>query len=110
MRLFAMLACLLAGIVHASPRLVVPADLGAPSPTGLRLEGLEPGARVEIVTERSGSDGRTKYVGDATLTADAAGLVDTSVAAASDGTYAGVEPLGLFWSAKSLPAESISLA
>lgn len=106
MRLVLILSCLLAGTAQAEPRLIVPADLTAPAPAPIVLEGAAPGATVTITTERPSSDGTKTYLAIARFVADADGRVDTAKAAPSDGTYSGVEPLGLFWAAKATPQKS----
>ena len=106
MRLSLILSCLLAGSAQAAPRLVVPADLTAPAPVPLVLEGAAPGTTVTITTERPSRDGTKTYSASATFVADAEGKVDTAKAAPHDGSYSGVEPLGLFWAAKATPQKS----
>ena len=106
MRLVLVLSCLLAGAAQAAPRLIVPADLTAPAPQPVVLEGAAPGAAVTITTERPSRDGTKTYLASATFAADAKGRVDTGKAAPHDGSYSGVEPLGLFWAAKATPRKS----
>jgi len=106
MRFALILSCLLAGTAQAEPRLIVPADLTAPAPAPIVLEGAAPGATVTITTERPSSDGTKTYFASASFVADAAGRVDTAKAAPSNGAYSGVEPLGLFWAAKATPRKS----
>lgn len=106
MRLAMILSCLLTGTAYAEPRLIVPADLTAPAPAPLVLEGAAPGATVTITTERPSRDGTKTYVASASFVADTEGRVDTGKAAPRDGTYNEVEPLGLFWAAKATPRKS----
>ncbi|QYE33073.1 acyl-CoA thioesterase/BAAT N-terminal domain-containing protein (plasmid) [Polymorphobacter sp. PAMC 29334] len=104
MRFVLILSCLFAGAAHAAPRLIVPADLSVPAPSPVIVYDATPGVAVTITTERLNRDGTKAYVGRAEFIADRMGRVDTGTAAARSGTYTGVDPLGLFWSAAETPS------
>ncbi|NUZ06044.1 acyl-CoA thioester hydrolase/BAAT C-terminal domain-containing protein [Piscinibacter koreensis] len=67
----------------------------------LRVEGLEPGARVRLRLASAGAPG-TMWMAEATFVADA-GDVDLTRDAPLEGSYAGVDPMGLFWSRAAVP-------
>jgi len=48
----------------------------------------------------------TRYRAEATFISDDRGMVDVSTQAPVDGTYDGLSPMGLFWSAERLPGEA----
>lgn len=96
--LFALTLILPAGD-HAAPvKLTVPPDLSAPRPAPIRVTGLPPSATVTLTTvQQRDRDGR--FEAAVTFRATKAGTVDTARRAPITGSYAGVEPLGAFWSA-----------
>lgn len=100
MRPVLLLACLFATAAPAAPRLSVPAGLSAPTPAPIVVDGVAPGATVTVTTERRARGGSETFVGEATFIADAAGRVDTATLSPRGGSYAGVDPLGPFWSAR----------
>jgi dienelactone hydrolase len=81
----------------------VPPAAMTDTPLAVRLRGLEPGARIVI---RLG--GRNRLGGDweaaAEFIADAEGAVDLATMAPVAGSYAGVDPMGLFWSRRRVQA------
>ena len=94
------LACIAACISTAAtsaPHLTGPADLTEPRPAPVRVSALPANTDVTIVTTRR--DGDQTFVASADFRSDARGRVDTGVSAPRAGSYQGVEPLALFWSA-----------
>ena len=84
-------------------QLLLPTDLSAPVVSPILVQGVAPGARVTVtvVQHLEGADVNTAQ---ATFTADRRGQVDTAAVGPVAGTYAGREPLGLFWSGTTRPA------
>jgi dienelactone hydrolase len=74
-------------------RAVAPAD----QTVHLTVTGLEPHAKVSIGAEANDGDGR-KWHADATFMADDQGTIDLDRAQPSDGSYQGIDGMGLFWS------------
>ena len=67
------------------------------TPVAICVRGLEPGSLVTLeATTADKFD--AEYRGWATFRADARGEVDPDAQAPSEGTWDGVEPMGLFWS------------
>jgi dienelactone hydrolase len=67
-------------------------------PVGVVIIGRPPAARVSVRAEMD-LDG-VSYQSTGVFVADPAGTVDTTVAPSVDGTYTGVDPFGLWWSAQ----------
>jgi len=68
------------------------------SPDGVLLTGVPPGARVTIEASLELCGREWTCAGE--YVADRDGEVDTAQAASSGGSYGGVDPFGLFWSAE----------
>ena len=98
------LSCSIAPSALAAARVTGPDDLSAPHPTPIRVQGADPLTIVEITTERRDADATAMLVAHATFRTDAHGDLDVSRARPIEGTYQGIEPLGLFWSAASRDA------
>ncbi|HEX5120853.1 MAG TPA: acyl-CoA thioesterase/BAAT N-terminal domain-containing protein [Pseudonocardiaceae bacterium] len=80
------------------PRFVVDASTSlADQSVRVRVTGLLSGQQITIVSRARDHAGRA-WQGHATFHADTAGIVDLGVAAPTDGTYRGVDPMGLLWS------------
>lgn len=75
-------------------------------PFVVRIEGVEPRARVRVQAELKDDDGRM-WTAVAEYLADAAGAVDTSSTASQGGTYEGVVPGGLSCSALPVPGNEL---
>jgi dienelactone hydrolase len=67
------------------------------SPWSIRLRGLPPASRVEVMATLTGW-GHAPWRSWAAFETDAAGEVDLATAPALGGTYRGNSPMGLFWS------------
>ena len=94
----------------AAPTLTAPADISVPSPDPILVSGLAPDQPVDLESRRVANDGSI-VTASATFRADKDGVVDTSSQAPLGGSYRGIEPLGLFWSAtKPLAAPTSSPA
>ncbi len=67
--------------------------------TGLsiRVTGVDPGERIEVAAEAD-DHAKTAWRSRATFVADAQGTVDLGAVAPIEGTYSGVDGMGLFWS------------
>jgi dienelactone hydrolase len=98
--LFALSAvAMLASSVTAQPVMTAPLDLTQPDIEPIRLSGLQPQQIIVIETIRR-SDWRPEaLVARAEFKADASGRIDAGAQAPISGTYSGIDPLGLFWSA-----------
>jgi dienelactone hydrolase len=83
--------------VSAAPRLTGPADLADPRPAPVRISGLVADTEVTVTTTRRERD--ETFEASATFRSDARGRLDTAVTAPLFGSYRGVDPLALFWSA-----------
>jgi dienelactone hydrolase len=92
-----------AAMAQAQPILIAPTDLTVPSPTSIHIEKLDPGASVTVETLRRSEDGKETFVASGQFTANQRGRIDLSRAAPDSGSYRGVDPLGIFWSAKVRP-------
>jgi len=80
-----------------APQLIIaPTSALLDDPVAIRLAGLAPGQAVEL-RARTELGGRLRDA-VATFRADAAGSVNPATQAPEGGTYAGVDPTGLFWS------------
>ena len=66
-------------------------------PVEIVVTGCEAG-QVVVLRAVSFDDDGLRWESRATFVADAEGRVDSGVLAPTSGTYAGVEPMGLFWS------------
>lgn len=104
MRPLLLALALIAPSASAAPTLVVPRDLSVPAPVAVRLAGLSPGATVVVRATRRTRDGTLSYAAHARYVADRRGRIDARTAVARDGTYAGADGLGLFWSGVARPA------
>ncbi|WP_341717113.1 acyl-CoA thioesterase/bile acid-CoA:amino acid N-acyltransferase family protein [Micromonospora sp. FIMYZ51] len=76
---------------------VTPASALADEPLRIRVGGLAAGERVVVSAEADDRSGRL-WRSRGTFVADANGVVDVSQDAPIDGSYAGVDPMGPFWS------------
>ena len=97
--LIACLACSALSVANAAPHVTGPDDLTNPHAAPIRLAGSAPRSIVEITTERRDLDATKTLVARATFRTDARGEVDVNRTRPINGTYQGIEPLGLFWSA-----------
>lgn len=68
-------------------------------PVHIRVTGLSAGAKVIIESTAQDEAGK-EWEGYGSFTADARGVVDLDRTAPADGTYDGVDGMGLFWSMK----------
>jgi dienelactone hydrolase len=73
------------------------ADVLADEPVAVTVDGLVPGQEVALWARRGDDLGRT-WLAYALFTADGDGRVDVGTATPVAGTYAGADPMGLFWS------------
>ena len=81
-----------------------PARLG--EPVVVRLTGLEPGARIDVVAERPQTFGWNRlYRSRASFVADARGTVDLATDAPVDGSWSRADANGLFWSMRNTDEE-----
>ena len=95
----ACLACVMHAPANAAPRLTGPGDLTDPHPAPIRVTDAAPRSIIEITTERRDADATKTLVAHASFRTSANGDLDVSRAKPIAGTYEGIEPLGLFWSA-----------
>jgi Acyl-CoA thioester hydrolase/BAAT N-terminal region len=79
------------------PYITVPDQLLVDEPGGATISGCEPGQAV-TVTATSQISGFV-HEATATFTADGTGTVDTARQPATVGSYTGIDPFGLWWSA-----------
>lgn len=94
----------------AAPILSVPADISVPTPDPIIVSGLASDQQVDLESRRVTADGSI-VTASATFQADKQGMVNTAIQAPLGGSYGGVDPLGLFWSAtKPLEASKIQPA
>lgn len=110
------LGLLWSGAAGAELRLSI-APVGAlrGEPLSLRVEGVAPGARVQLsVEEDAGGRRPGRFRSHAVFVADDAGVVDTARDPATEGSYTGTDEAGLFWSmartdaaVQPLPAETL---
>ncbi len=77
---------------------VTPNPARADQPVTIRLTGLAPGQRTFLNAQFVDVTG-AQWEADATFRADARGVVDPAIQAPLAGTYSGVRPMGLLWSA-----------
>ena len=95
--LFATLA-LSTGSALAAVRIAIdPASAPADSVARIRVSGLTPRARIAVRASAVDADGAT-WRSSAEFDADKDGVVDVARRAPVAGSYAGVDPMGLFWS------------
>jgi dienelactone hydrolase len=78
---------------------VTPTPLGGDVPASIRLSGLAPGDEVTIHAELGDKSGNP-WMSEATFLADRGGRVDLTRQAPQRGSYDGVDPMGLLWSAQ----------
>src|SRR5262245_849502 len=76
---------------------VEPASAQLDEPVAVRLSDLPPGQRVTLRAATTDPFDQT-WRSAAVFRADASGAVDAAAQAPESGSYAGVEPMGLFWS------------
>jgi len=92
------------------PRLDVSAASAlADAPVRIAVRGLAPGERVEVEAGAVDYAG-TPWRAEAHFDADTFGAVDLSTRAPVDGTYQGVDPMGLFWSMNPLTGDAQTAA
>ena len=77
---------------------VRPDDALIDEPVAISVSGVAPGSRVTIALR--GWGGEPQWSSSATFAADANGVVDLTRMAPERGDYQGVDPMGLFWSAR----------
>lgn len=88
---------------EARPRIEVDRpDALADAPVRIRLSGFPADRPVRVEATMHALDGST-WRSYADFQAGADGMVDVSTAAPASGSYAGVSPMGLFWSMERLP-------
>jgi dienelactone hydrolase len=90
----------------ASPELKLPVDINAPSPAAIRIGGLAPEATVIVVSDRRDTEGKIDYRATATFRSDKDGVIDLGRDPALEGDYRGVDPMGIFWTARATNAGS----
>jgi len=78
---------------------VTPATAPLDEPVVVRVSGLRPDQDVVVRSSTPDADGR-EWNAEASFRADVRGLVDLSTQAAANGSYTGVDAMGLFWSAR----------
>ncbi|MFF5217642.1 acyl-CoA thioesterase/bile acid-CoA:amino acid N-acyltransferase family protein [Micromonospora sp. NPDC000442] len=91
-----------------APRLrldVAPAVALVDQPVRVRVSGLAARERVVVAAAAQDHSGR-RWRAEATFVADADGVVDVSQDAPVDGSYSGVDPMGLFWSMDPLDGDA----
>ena len=93
---FALIAAAAAPIAPLT--ITAPTNLAAPDPGSVRVAGLTPGERTTLIASRRA--GLNTATATATFIADSNGQIDTARQAPVTGSYAGVDPLGLYWSAR----------
>jgi dienelactone hydrolase len=80
------------------PRLeITPEHALMDEPVRIRVLGCSPHQRVTLTAQMT-DDGGRQWISRATFEADAEGTVDLAGHAPLDGSYAGCDPMGLFWS------------
>ncbi|GIJ78540.1 BAAT / Acyl-CoA thioester hydrolase C terminal [Micromonospora phaseoli] len=84
---------------------VTPAAALADEPVRVRVGGLAAGERVVVSAEAEDHTGQSWHA-SATFVADATGTVDVSQDAPVEGSYSGVDPMGLFWSMEPLAGDA----
>ncbi|MBQ1025371.1 acyl-CoA thioesterase/bile acid-CoA:amino acid N-acyltransferase family protein [Micromonospora sp. C95] len=84
---------------------VTPAVALADQPLRVGVTGLAARERAVIAAEAEDHAGR-RWRAEATFVADANGVVDVSQDAPVDGSYSGVDPMGLFWSMDPLDGDA----
>lgn len=100
------LACLAALAIPAAAQTIhAPSRIVAGDAVPVRVDGLPPGAIVDLVAER-GTTRRLRST--ARYRADRSGVVDLSRDAPLAGDYSGRDPAGLFWSMRPAPAASVA--
>ncbi len=86
------------------PRIEVPDQALVDEPAGVVISGCAPGQAVTVTA--SARVDRSVHEATAIFTADHTGTVDTARRASTGGSYTGIDPFGLWWSATpSSPAE-----
>lgn len=99
---------LVASAASGQPALTVePAECLVFDPLTVRVEGAPHGAMVQLRAEYAFSD-EVMMRSQATFYADASGVVDVARDYATAGTYEGVEPHGLLWSAETDGDEEVA--
>src|SRR5919206_4285026 len=73
-------------------------ELTMDSPCPVLIEGCAPGTRVEVTCRTEVSGG--VHDSHAVFVADSVGTVNTARDPSIDGSYRGVDPFGLWWSAE----------
>ncbi|MBX7265813.1 acyl-CoA thioesterase/BAAT N-terminal domain-containing protein [Micromonospora sp. Llam7] len=84
---------------------MTPAAALADEPVRVRVGGLAAGERVVVSAEAEEYSGRS-WRSEAIFVADANGTVDVSRDAPVEGSYSGVDPMGLFWSMDPLDGDA----
>jgi dienelactone hydrolase len=79
-------------------------DVMVDDQVGIAVTGLAPGTKVIVRLSLARGDGR--WVSKAVFRANARGKVDLAATAPLHGDYRGVDPMGLFWSARLVSTES----
>src|SRR5512142_1650958 len=77
---------------------VRPADALIDERVSITVSGVAPGSRVSVAVRGWGD--APQWSSSATFAADASGVVDVTRMAPIKGDYEGVDPMGLFWSAR----------
>lgn len=77
-------------------------------PVSVRVTGVEPGTSIELTVQMVGREGEV-WGSAATFFTSAGGDIDIRRDAPTSGSYAGVDPLGLFWSMDPQPETSSRL-
>lgn len=97
LRLLLLFLCCSSAPALASRLIADPIDGPADQPLRIAVEGLLPAQAVTLTLGMLDDKG-AQWQSSALYRADAAGVVDTATAGAQEGTYAGVDAMGLFWS------------
>lgn len=91
-----------------SPRLTVaPAGARIDEPVRVVMSGLRPAQRV-VLRSVIRVDSASAIVASGVYITDARGVVNLERDAARSGTYTGIEPMGLFWSGRRVPLDSLA--
>ena len=90
-----------------SPRLtVVPADARIDEPVRIVVSGLRPAQKV-VLRSVMRVDSASAIVALGVYFTDSRGVVNLERDAARSGTYTGIDPMGLFWSGRRVPLDSL---
>ena len=87
----------------------IPADARIDEPVRVVVSGLRPASKL-ILRSVMRVDSATVIVASGTYFTDSKGVVNLERDASRSGTYSGIEPMGLFWSGRRVPLDSLARA